>query len=332
MRSVPAGSFERLSRLESLWAAWLECRRGKRRQPCLAAFDVDADTHIIRLSRSLRDGSYRPEPYRLSVVRDPKTRLIAAPAIVDRIVQQALLNEIGPTYEHGFIDQSYACCSGRGPHRAVLRYLRWTRQYEFRLSLDVHHYFASIHHPTLQGLFARRLQDARTLALIARLLASGGAVYQSPLAVAALGLQGEPVPPDCGLPLGGFLSHWSGGLYLDGLDHYVKRVLKIVAYLRYMDDFTLFGNDRAALEEAREALREWLDRERRLALNPRRQAVQPTSQPSTFLGFRVSRSGLLPGPKAKRRLRRRLQNAEVLGVDRLARSLQAYRGVLLTIG
>ncbi len=89
---------------------------------------------------------------------------------------------------------------------------------------------------------------------------------------------------------------------------------------------------RAALEDARDANREGLSRERRLALNPHRQAVQPTSQPSTFLGFRVSRSGLLPGPKAKRRLRQRLQNADALGVDRLARSLQAYRGVLLTIG
>ena len=126
MRSVPAGSFERLSSLESLWVAWWLCRRGKRRQPHMAAFELDADSHVIRLYRSLQQGSYRPAPYHLSVVRDPKTRLIAAPAIVDRIVQQALLSEIGPTYERGFIDQSYACCHGRGPHRAVLKYLSWT--------------------------------------------------------------------------------------------------------------------------------------------------------------------------------------------------------------
>ncbi len=312
--------------------AWLLCSRGKRRQPHMATFDLDADTHIIRLYRSLHHGFYRPAPYRLSVVRDPKTRLIAAPAIVDRIVQQALLNEIAPTYERGFIDQSYACCRGRGPHRAVLQYLSWTRRYRYRLSLDVHRYFASIHHETLYELFARRLQDSRTLDLIARMLAAGGQVYQSPLAVAALKLQDDPVPPGCGLPLGGYLSHWSGGLYLDGLDHYVKRVLKLLAYLRYMDDFTLFGDDRAALEEARETIREWLRSERRLELNPHRQAVQPTAQPSTYLGFRVSQAGLLPGPKAKRRLRQRLHNADTLGPDRLARSLRAYRGVLLTIG
>lgn len=332
MRSVPAGSFDRLSSLESLWHAWLDCRRGKRRQPRLAAFDLDADTHVVRLHRTLRNGSYRPASYRLSVVRDPKVRLIAAPAIVDRIVQNALIAEIGPTYERGFIDQSYAVRIGRGPHRAVLQYLSWTRCFRYRLSLDVHRYFASIRHDVLYALFARRLRDQRTLDLIGRLLASGGQVYQSALAKEVLGLTEAPLPPGCGLPLGGYLSHWSGGLYLDGLDHYVKRTLKITAYQRYMDDFTLFGDDRAVLEDVREAIREWLRRERQLELNPRRQAVQPTAQSSTYLGFRVSRSGLLPGPKAKRRLKQRLHDAETMGTDRLIRGLRAYRGILLTIG
>ncbi len=332
MRSVAAGSFERLSQLEALWYAWRQCRRGKRRQPRMAAFELDADIHIIRLCRALRDDTYQPAPYRLSIVRDPKIRLIAAPNIRDRIVQNALLADIGSTYERGFIDQNYACCTGRGPHRAVLAYLSWNRRYRYRLSLDIRGYFASIHHPTLYTLFAHRLRDRRTLNLIAQLLTAGGQVYQTPLAIKALDLAQNPVPLDCGLPLGGYLSHWSGGLYLDGLDHYVKRTLKISAYQRYMDDFTLFSDERTQLEDAREAIREWLSTERRLALKPRHQTVQPTAQASTYLGFRVSRSGLLPGPKAKRRLKQRLRNAEAMGIERLVRSLRAYRGVLLTIG
>lgn len=332
MRSVAAASFERLSSLPALWRAWLECRRRKRRQPRMAAFDLDADSHVIRLQRALTSDAYRPSPYHLSVVHDPKTRLVAAPAIVDRIVQRALIDDIGPTYERAFIDHSYACSVGRGPHRAVLTYLAWTRRYPYRLSLDVRHYFASIDHATLYGLFAHRLDDRRTLALFERLLAAGGAVYQSPLARSLPEFAEHRVAAACGLPLGGYLSHWSGALYLDGLDHYVKRTLKVAAYLRYMDDFTLFGDNRPALVEAREAIREWLQSERKLELKPRHDAVQPTAQPSTFLGYRVSRSGLLPGPKAKRRLRQRLRQVDALGPDRLARGLRAYRGVLLTMG
>ena len=313
MRSVPAGSFARLSSLPALWEAWLQCRRRKRRQPRIATFDLDADTHVLRLQRTLARDAYRPAAYRLTVVHDPKTRLVAAPAIVDRIVQQALLNEIGASYERGFIDHSYACGVGRGPQRAVLKYLEWTRRYRYRLSLDVRRYFAAVDHATLYGLFAHRLDDRRTLALIADLLAAGGAVYQSPLARSLPEFALHPVAAGCGIPLGGYLSHWSGALYLDGLDHYVKRTLKVAAYLRYMDDFSVFGDDRLALEDAGAAIGEWLHAERGLALKRQNEAVQPTTQASTFLGFRVSRSGLLPGPKARRRLAQRLQQADALG-------------------
>lgn len=298
----------------------------------MAAFDVDADTQILRLHRELIHGTYRPAAYHLSVVQDPKTRLIAAPSIVDRIVQRALLDEIGPTYEQSFIDHSYACCSGRGPQRAVLKYLEWTRRHRRRISLDVRRYFASVEHATLLRLFARRLADPRTLALIDQLLVAGGAVYQSAIARTLAEFAEQPVPPGCGMPLGGYLSHWSGAFYLDGLDHYVKRELKISAYLRYMDDFSLFGDDAQQLEEAREAIRQWLLAERKLELKRQHDQVHVTAEPSTFLGYRVSRAGLLPGPKARLRLRQRLREADALGPERLARGLSAYRGVLLTIG
>ncbi|MCG8417647.1 MAG: hypothetical protein MJE77_06840 [Proteobacteria bacterium] len=102
--------------------------------------------------------------------------------------------------------------TGRGPQRAVLAYLRWLRQYRWRLSLDIRRYFPSIHHDTLCELFARRLCDRRTVELIRAMVAAGGQVYRTPVAISILGLETEPVPPGRGLPLGGYLSHWSGGL------------------------------------------------------------------------------------------------------------------------
>jgi hypothetical protein len=331
LRSVPAGSFERLSRAESLWRAWKSCRQGKRRQPRIAAFDLDADTHIFRLARELQADAYRPGEYRLQVIHDPKIRLVAAPPIRDRILHTALLAEIGPTYEQGYIDASYAVRTGRGPHRAILVYLACSRRYRFRLCLDVRRYFASVDHDILCDLFSRRLRDRRTLALVRQLVQAGGEVYRSPLAAEALHLAEDPVPAGCGLPLGGFLSHWCGGFYLDGLDHFVKRQVKVAAYQRYMDDLALFADDRSFLVDAREAIREWLRRERRLELKPKRDGIQPTAQPSTYLGYRISRSGVLPGPQAKRRPKRGLREADALGGDRLRRSLSSYRGLLLSL-
>lgn len=324
MRSVPAGSFQRLTSFKALWRAWLACRRGKRRQPGIAAFDLDADRHLLGLHRELLAGVYRPRPYRVSLMRDPKTRLIAAPAIRDRVLQQALLTEIGPSYERGFIDQHYACATGRGPHRAVLHHLHCMRRFRQRLGLDVHHYFASVDLARLLALFAYRLRDGDTLELIRRLLAAGAGVYRTSLARRTLG----EVPPGHGLPLGGLLSHWCGAFYLDGLDHHIKRELKVSGYLRYMDDLVLFSDSADGLESCRADIAEWLGRERGLRLKDPAARVLPNTQPATFLGFRVSRAGVLPGPKMKRRLQVRLAGADASAPGRLARGLTAYRGVL----
>jgi hypothetical protein len=116
------------------------------------------------------------------------------------------------------------------------------------------------------------------------------------------------------------------------LDHQVKRVLKVSGYLRYMDDVVLFGDRAEALCRARDLIADWLARERGLAL--KQPAVEPLDNrhPAVFLGFRVSRAGLGPGPKALRRLRRRLRTAPDRDPEHLARSLQAFRGMWGALG
>lgn len=327
MRSVPTGSYQRLTQLGGLWRAYLRCRAGKRRQPAMAAFDLDADSHVLALQRALRDGTYRPGRYRLHILRDPKTRLIAAAPIRDRVLHRALIDELAPHYEPSFLPQSFAACVGRGPHRALLCYWGLLRRYRFRLSLDIRRYFPSIRHDTLLSLFFHRLADRDTRALLERLLVSGGRVYRSALAIEALGLAADPVPVGCGLPIGSYVSQWSGALYLDGLDHFVKRSLKIPGYLRYMDDFSLFCDDAARLEAAREAIADWLSRERGLTLNRKRWAVLPTTEPSRFMGYRVSQAGVAPGPKVRKRARRRIAAAAERGSTSLARCLSSYRGI-----
>ncbi len=241
----------------------------------------------------------------------------------------ALLNEIGPHYERRYIEHSYTGGCGRGPHRAVLCFLGWMRRYRYRLALDIRRYFPSIHHPTLCRLLFRHLRDERSRALIEQLLAAGGAVYRTPLAIQVLELDRYPLAGDGGLPLGSYLSQWAGTFYLDGLDHFVKRELKVLAYLRYMDDFVLFDDHPDRLEAARAAIAEWLAAERRLELNPKRWDVVPTTHPGIFLGYRVSRAGITPSRKLRRSLERRLHRAAEQGYEPLVSSLKSYKGLLL---
>ena len=173
-----------------------------------------------------------------------------------------------------------------------------------------------------------KLHDPRSQALITQLLVAGGAVYQTPLAGKVLELDRQPLAADCGLALGSYLSQWSGTFYLDGLDHFVKRELKIPGYLRYMDDFVLFSSDRSQLVAARTAIAEWLARERRLQLHPKHGDVIPNTHPSIFLGYRISRAGTVPSRKLRRSMRERLRAAADKGPDHLVRSLHSYRGLL----
>ena len=326
MRSVPAGSFRLISEPESLWCAWRAVRRGKRRGPSVAAFELDADRHIFALSRALRAGTWYPSAPALRTVCDPKLRLIAAPAVADRILHRALLDAIGPAFERGYLPQSFTSGPGAGMHQAAIAYLGLLRRYPWRCQLDIARYFPSVDLGRLESLLFRRLTDPDTRLILTRLLDGGARVYRTRPAIEVLG---PPPAGRRGLALGSYLSQWCGNFYLDGLDHHIKRVLKVPGYLRYMDDFALFGEDPVRLTEARAAVAEWLATERGLALKPKGGQVRPSREPATFLGFRIAPAGITPGRKLRRRFAARVKVAAGEGEAALERCLASYRGLLL---
>lgn len=230
-------------------------------------------------------------------------------------------------FERSFIDQSFAAGQGRGPQLAALYYLAAQRRYAYRLHLDIQGYFLNIDHQTLYRLFAKRIRDKDTLNLIRLIIDSSNRVYSSRLAKKVL-LERCP-SKGCGLPLGSWFSQWCGNFYLDALDHYIKRELKIPVYCRFMDDFVLFSNDREQLVSARETIADWLREERQLKLNKKRLAVVPTTDSGVFVGYRISRSGISPSSKLRRRFKQRIRTAVRKGDEALIRTIRSYKGLLL---
>ena len=141
-----------------------------------------------------------------------------------------------------------------------------------------------------------------------------------------LSLERYPLGRDCGLPLGSHLSQWAGNYYLNDMDHFIKRQLKVGPYLRYMDDFVLFSDQREELQRALSAIVVWLQSQRRLSLNPAYGEALPTAAPTLFLGFRVSRAGIGPSRRMRRALLRRSRVAMTTGPEALTRTLSACRG------
>ena len=215
--------FEAAFTRENLHAAYLQARRGKRAKRACFQFEKYLGTNLERLHREIHDGSYRPKPYFPFEVYEPKPRLIYAPSFCDLVVQHAIYKIAGPIFDKGFIDQSYACRIGMGTHKAA-DYAQHALQQipcdTYVLKLDIRKFFYRIDRGVLRMLIERKVKDRRFADLMMQF-----AEY------------GEPI----GIPIGNLLSQLYALIYLNPLDHFIKRVLKVRRYCRYVDDFVLFG-------------------------------------------------------------------------------------------
>lgn len=329
------GLFPRLVEPELLERAARATVRGKRRRREVASFLFRLDEELARLRSELQGGTYQPSHFDLVAIRDPKPRLIARVPIRDRVLHTALVTLIEPVFAPSFTDDDFACRRGLGTHRALLRLVELTRRYRFALHLDIRSYFPSIDREILKGLLRRRLRDRRFLAVVERVLDQGHGLYSQPAHRRIAGLHPDWPPPDRGLPIGSYTSQlFAAHIYLNAVDHFVKRDLKVRGYLRYVDDLFCFADRRCELRAARRAIAAWLEEERHLRLKHPEARVLSCRGHLVALGHRVSRQGVEPLARAARRFRRRLAVAGVGGhrhgrpVD-LRRSLAAHIGVLL---
>ena len=309
--------------------------RGKRRRRDVAWFLFRREAELERIRAALVAGRYQPEGFELVTIRDPKPRLIARVPIADRVVHTALMSLVEPLFTRSLLPDAYACRPGFGTHRAVLRLQELMRRHRFAVHLDVKSYFPSIDREILRRLLARRIRDDRFLAVIDRVLEAGAGIYDPPAARSAAHLADDWPPPGRGLPIGAYTSQiFAAHVYLAGLDHFVKRQLKVPALLRYVDDVFCFGDRRADLRRWRREIGAWLREERHLRLKHPEARILSCRGHLDALGYRLLRRDRHPLPRALRRLRRRAaaelaaSPARPAKVD-FARSVAASAGVVL---
>ena len=252
------------------------------------AFIANLERELLTLERQLRDGSYRPGRYTVIEVREPKKRLVSAAPFRDRVVHHALCAVVGPIFEAGFIDHTFANRVGKGTHRAIAAYERYRDRHAHVLRCDIYRYFPAIDHAVLKAAFRRRIICARTLALMDRIV--DGSNPQEPV---NLYFDHDdlfaPYERRRGLPIGNLTSQFFANLYLDGFDHFVTEVLQ-APYVRYVDDFALFNDDPSLLAEWRRRIEQYLVG-RRLRPHPRKTVIQATAVPAQFLGLELHQSG-----------------------------------------
>ena len=278
--------FRELTSWPNLFRAWRDARRGKRRQPAVAAFEHRLEDQLAALRVELLDETYRPGPYASFHIHEPKRRLISAAPFRDRVVHHALCNVIEPLFERAFVADSFANRIGRGTHRALDRCQELARTFPFVLQLDVRQFFPSVDHAILRARIARKITEPGVLRLVDAILASGKDVLSESYDMVSFpGDDLFAVLRPRGLPIGNLTSQFWGNVYLDPIDHFVKRDLRCREYVRYVDDLLLFGDDKGALWTARDRL---VERLAGLRLTIHRGAhPRPVGEGIPFLGFVV---------------------------------------------
>jgi retron-type reverse transcriptase len=304
---------------ENLYLAYRKARKGKRGRAQPAMFERVQDDELLNIQEELQTFAYKPGSYHSFFIHDPKKRLISAAPFRDRVVHHALCRVIEPIWERRFVFDSYANRVGKGTHRALDRTQSFARHYKYVLQCDVRQFFPSIDHAILKNEFARLIRDEKVLWLCDQILKSGEGVLAEEYEMTWFEKDDLfSVNRPRGLPIGNLTSQFWANVYLNGFDHFVKRDLRCPAYVRYVDDFVLFSNDKRELSNCRSAIIQTLA-ELRLTLHEESAQVYPARAGIPFLGFRIfpdhRRVKRRKVVHFRRKLRRLLKNYSVGGLS-----------------
>ncbi len=279
---------------EALHAAFERASQGKKNHRAQFEFARNLGTNLHRLQMELESGTYRPKPCNSFWVTDgPKPRLIEAPAFRDLVVQHAAYAVLAPIFERRYIHTSFACRQGKGTHQAagwLQSAIRRAPRTSWVLHVDVRKFFYSIDRDVLQALLRKAIKCEPTIALLAQ-----------------FAHRDQPT----GVPIGNLMSQTFANVYLNSLDHFCKRTLKVASYARYMDDSIMVAPDRATGAAWLQAIGAHLAM---LGLEISHHSLQPIKRGANFVGFRTWACARFVRPHVISSLRTDARKGRILGV------------------
>jgi RNA-directed DNA polymerase len=259
-------------------------------------FPAFAREHWPSIRQALRDETYQPSPVRRTEI--PKRhgqgkRMLGIPTVVDRVIQQAIAQVLGPLFDPEFSASSFGFRPGRSAHQAVKQIQSDIKMgYRVAVDLDLAKFFDRVNHDALMARVARKVRDKAVLRLIGKYLRAGVLVGES--------LQ----PTEEGVPQGSPLSPLLSNVMLDDLDKELER--RGHRFARYCDDFLIVVHSRRAGVRAKASLTRFLRHHLKLEINETKSTVGPPNA-CRFLGFTFHGARIYWSPEAFQDFRHRLR-------------------------
>jgi len=278
-------------------------------------------TRWPQIRQQLLDGTYRPGPVRRKTIAKPDggQRMLGIPNVLDRLIQQAIVQVLTPIFDPHFSESSFGFRPQRSAHGAAKQVQRTIRRgYRYAADIDLSKFFDRVQHDVLMARVARRVDDKLLLRLIGRYLRAGVMV------------DGVLQPTDIGTPQGGPLSPILSNILLDDLDKELER--RGLPFVRYADDFAVFAKSKRSAERIMISVSRYLTGTLRLVVNQEKSQVVASTE-FEFLGFAFvkSRATINVAPKSIRKFKQRIR--EITGrswgismEDRLGRLRRYVRG------
>lgn len=272
---------EEVLRKENIWRAYKRVKEN-RGAPGVDGMTVEGlgsycEAHWKETSEALLTGSYQPRPVRKVEIPKPGgtgKRMLGIPTVLDRMIQQAILQVLTPIYEPTFSDSSFGFRPGRNAHQAIKQSEAYVKDgYDWVVDMDLSKFFDRVNHDVLMSRIARVIKDKELLRLIRRYLQAGM-------------MEGGIASPRIeGTPQGGPLSPLLSNILLDELDKELEA--RGHRFCRYADDFTIYVKSEAAGQRVMATLTKFLEKRLRLKVNKEKSAVaRPWDR--TFLGYSFS--------------------------------------------